>query len=199
VGRIYQSALEKYGTLVAREKLWRRIVRIYSYHLLLLGFAFSICAAIAAVLFVCRHTAFNVLIGPTLFDALVNQWRLGILRQIDAAAIGILLVKYGSPLAETWLGRRLATLGRASLEVFCTHLVFCFFFLGLASAIHLASRRRHHRTYSHRVVRCDSLYATTPLLPDVNWSHGAANVDGYRIRRIGPNRDLKVHLRDASH
>ena len=133
MGRIYQSAFEKYGTLVAREKLWRRIVRIYSYHLLLLGFAFSICAAIAAVLFVCRHTAFNVLIGPTLFDALVNQWRLGILRQIDAAAIGILLVKYGSPLAETWLGRRLATLGRASLEVFCAHLVFCFFFLGLAS------------------------------------------------------------------
>ena len=48
VGRIYQSPLEKYGTLVAREKLWRRIVRIYGYHLLLLGFAFSICAAVAA-------------------------------------------------------------------------------------------------------------------------------------------------------
>ncbi|HTC87408.1 MAG TPA: OpgC domain-containing protein [Bryobacteraceae bacterium] len=90
-------------------------------------------AAIAAVLFVCRHTAFDVLAGPTLFDVLVNKWRLGILRQIDAVAIGILLMKYGSPLAETWLGRRLATLGRASLEVFCTHLVFCFFFLGLAT------------------------------------------------------------------
>jgi len=89
-------------------------------------------AAIAAALSVCRHTAFDVLTGPVLFDALVNKWRLGILRQIDAVAIGILLVKYGSPLAETWLGRRLATLGRASLEVFCTHLVFCFF-LGLAT------------------------------------------------------------------
>jgi len=276
VGRIYQSGLEKYGTVIAREKLWHRIVRIYGYHLLLLGFAFSICAAvaayfdrvplqnlldfylqhpkvaliaapallynpplldilpmyivfmlltplllwiarrwgwtavlvlsgsiwllaqfnlrgwvyaaaahfgfpiplnetgafdlfgwqflwtaglylgspkaaslfskfriptwvvissaaIAAILFVCRHTPFDVLIGPTLFDALVNKWRLGILRQIDAVAIGILLMKYGSPLAETWLGRRLATLGRASLEVFCTHLVFCFFFLGLAT------------------------------------------------------------------
>jgi hypothetical protein len=90
-------------------------------------------AAIAAILFVCRHTPFDIFIGPTLFDVLVNKWRLGVLRQIDAVAIGILLVKYGSPLAETWLGRRLATLGRASLEVFCTHLVFCFFFLGLAT------------------------------------------------------------------
>ncbi len=90
-------------------------------------------APIAVVLFVCRHTAFDVLAGPTLFDALVNKWRLGIFRLIDAAAIGILLVKFGSPLAENWMGARLATLGRASLEVFSAHLVFCFLFLGLGA------------------------------------------------------------------
>jgi hypothetical protein len=90
-------------------------------------------AAIALVMFVCRHTAFDVLAGPTLFDALVNKWKLGVFRLIDAAAIGILLVKFGSPLAENWLGARLAMLGRASLEVFSAHLVFCFLFLGLGA------------------------------------------------------------------
>jgi len=47
VGRVQQGASERYGRSVAREKLWRRIVRIYGYHLVLLGFAFSICAAAA--------------------------------------------------------------------------------------------------------------------------------------------------------
>ena len=92
-----------------------------------------LCATLAVVLFACRHTGFDVLTGPTLFDALVDKWKLGIFRLIDAAAIGILLVKFGSPLAENWLGKRLATMGRASLEVFSAHLVFCFVFLGLGS------------------------------------------------------------------
>ena len=92
-----------------------------------------LCATLAVVLFVCRHTGFDVLTGPTLFDALVDKWRLGIFRLIDAAAIGILLVKFGSPWADTWLGKRLATLGRASLEVFSAHLVLCFLFLGLGT------------------------------------------------------------------
>jgi hypothetical protein len=90
-------------------------------------------AAIAVTLFVCRHTSFDVLTGPTLFDALVDKWRLGIFRLIDAAAIGVLLMRFGSPLAETWMGTRLATLGRASLEVFTAHLVFCFIFLGVGA------------------------------------------------------------------
>jgi hypothetical protein len=90
-----------------------------------------LCGSVAVVLFVCRHTGFDVLTGPTLFDALVDKWRLGIFRLIDASAIGILLVKFGSPLAKNWLGARLATLGRASLEVFSAHLVFCFVFLGM--------------------------------------------------------------------
>jgi hypothetical protein len=276
VGRIQQGALERYGAAVAHQQLWRRIVRIYGYHLALLAFAFSICAAAAAylhrvplqnlldfylqhpttaliaapallynpplldilpmyivfmlltpllmriaerwgwrwvivasgsiwllaqfhlrewvyaaaahfgfpiplhemgafdlfgwqflwtaglflgsdkaaslfskarvprwmvllsaaialVLFVCRHTNFELLTGATLFDALVNKWRLGIFRLIDAAAIGILLVKFGSPLADNWAGARLATLGRASLEVFTAHLLFCFIFLGMGA------------------------------------------------------------------
>jgi hypothetical protein len=90
-------------------------------------------AAVAMTLFVCRHTAFDVLAGPTLFDALVNKWRLGIFRMMDAAAIGVLLVRFGRPLADTWIGLRLASLGRASLEVFSAHVVFCLIFLGIGA------------------------------------------------------------------
>lgn len=90
-------------------------------------------AVVAAVMFVLRHTGFDIIAGPTLFDALVNKWRLGIFRLMDAAAIGILLVKFGSPWARTWLGVRLALLGRNSLEVFSTHVLLCLVFLGLAS------------------------------------------------------------------
>ena len=89
------------------------------------------CGAIAATLFVCRHTAFDALIGPGLFDVLVDKWKLGILRLIDGAMLGILLVRFGSPLADSALGGKLAIMGRASLEVFSAHLIFCFLFLGI--------------------------------------------------------------------
>jgi hypothetical protein len=90
-------------------------------------------AAVALALFFCRHSSFDVFTGPALFDALVNKWRLSILRLIDAAALGVLLLRFGSPLADTRLGRRVAALGRTSLEVFTAHVVFCLVFLGLAA------------------------------------------------------------------
>ena len=91
----------------------------------------ALCGAIAVILFMCRHTGFDALTGPALFDVLVDKWRLGILRLIDAAALGILLLRFGSPLADSRLGGRLAVLGRASLEVFSAHLIFCLVFLGV--------------------------------------------------------------------
>jgi hypothetical protein len=90
-------------------------------------------AVIAALFFLCRHSNVETLTGPVLFDVLVNKWRLGALRLVDAAAVGVLLVRFGSPAAATRLGQRLATLGRASLEVFSAHVVFCLVFLGLAA------------------------------------------------------------------
>jgi hypothetical protein len=89
------------------------------------------CSAIAAILFVFRHTAFDALTGPGMFDLLVDKWKLGILRLIDASALGVLLLRFGSPLADSPLGGKLAVLGRASLEAFSAHLVFCFLFLGI--------------------------------------------------------------------
>jgi hypothetical protein len=98
------------------------------------GWLLALCGAIAAVLFVCRHEAFDAVTGPALFDLLVDKWRLGILRLINAAALGILLLRFGSPLANSAWGSRLAVLGRASLEVFAAHVVCCFVFLGIGPA-----------------------------------------------------------------
>ena len=93
--------------------------------------ALTSCGLVAAILFVCRHSALDKLVGPVVFDVLVDKWRLGILRLIDAVALGILILRFGSPLADSRLGAKLAVLGRASLEVFSAHLIFCFVFLGL--------------------------------------------------------------------
>ena len=90
-------------------------------------------AAIVAVMFLLRHTDFAALAGPAVFDALVNKWRLGVFRLIDAAALGLLLIKFGAPLARSRLGLRLAVLGRSSLEVFSAHVLFCLICLGLAT------------------------------------------------------------------
>jgi hypothetical protein len=91
----------------------------------------TVSATLAAVLFVCRHAAFDKLTGPALFDLLVDKWKLGMLRLVNLAALGILLVRFGTSLANSRLGTRMAVLGRASLEVFSTHLICCFVFVGI--------------------------------------------------------------------
>jgi len=91
----------------------------------------GLCGVVAATLFICRHTAFADVTGPALFDVLVNKWRLSILRLVNAAALGVLLLRFGSPLADSRLGRNFGVLGRASLEVFSAHVLLCFLFLGL--------------------------------------------------------------------
>jgi hypothetical protein len=88
---------------------------------------------VAAALFICRHTPFDKLTGPVLFDLLIDKWKLGVLRLVNATAIGILLVRFGPSIAGSRFAERLAVLGRASLEVFATHLIFCFFFLGVGN------------------------------------------------------------------
>lgn len=90
-------------------------------------------AGIAALFFICRHMNIASVAGPAVFEILVNKWQLGVLRLVNVAAIGVLLLKFGSPLAATRLGTRLAVLGRASLEVFSAHVFFCLMFLGLSS------------------------------------------------------------------
>jgi hypothetical protein len=55
------------------------------------------------------------------------------LRLVNATAIGILLVRFGPSVGGSRLAEKMAVLGRASLEVFAAHLIFCFFFLGIGN------------------------------------------------------------------
>jgi hypothetical protein len=61
---------------------------------------------------------------------LFDKWHLGMARLIDFAAVAILLIRFRSivkPLAI----RPLVLLGQSSLQVFCTHFLFCFLGIGM--------------------------------------------------------------------
>jgi hypothetical protein len=61
---------------------------------------------------------------------LFDKWHLGMARLIDFAAVAMLLIRFRSivkPLAI----RPLVLLGQSSLQVFCTHFVFCFLGIGM--------------------------------------------------------------------
>jgi hypothetical protein len=106
------------GTTVSRERISRQRVP---------GPVLAVSAAIAAAFLFCRHAPLDL--GP-----LVDKWRLGVLRLIDFAAIGILLLKWGPVLARTRWAAVFAPLGRSSLEVFSVHVLCCLAALGLSVA-----------------------------------------------------------------
>jgi hypothetical protein len=63
------------------------------------------------------------------FEILFDKWHSGAMRLVNFAAIAALAIRFQRPLARLTIGP-LALLGRASIQVFCAHLLFCF--LGLA-------------------------------------------------------------------
>jgi hypothetical protein len=59
------------------------------------------------------------------YEIAFDKWHLGVVRLIDFTALGVLLIRarsYVQPLSI----KPLVLLGQSSLQVFCTHLVFCF-------------------------------------------------------------------------
>jgi hypothetical protein len=54
-----------------------------------------------------------------------DKWHLGIVRLINFTAVGVLLIRARSYLQPLSI-RPLVLLGQSSLQVFCTHLLFCF-------------------------------------------------------------------------
>jgi hypothetical protein len=59
------------------------------------------------------------------YEIFVDKWHLGPLRLIDFSAVGVLLIRARSYLEPLSI-RPLVLLGQSSLQVFCTHLFFCF-------------------------------------------------------------------------
>ncbi|MGH9529628.1 MAG: OpgC domain-containing protein [Terriglobales bacterium] len=59
------------------------------------------------------------------YELYFDKWHLGLARLIDFSAVGVLVIRAQSYLKPLSI-RPLVLLGQSSLQVFCTHLFFCF-------------------------------------------------------------------------
>ena len=85
----------------------------------------------AAAVFLLRHPLLHVHFGGALWSVLIDKWHLGALRLLDFSSLAILFAVSRSWSARWLTIAPLVSLGKASLEVFCAHLLFCFAALSL--------------------------------------------------------------------
>ncbi|MCU1296442.1 MAG: OpgC protein [Acidobacteriaceae bacterium] len=88
----------------------------------------SVIAAllVAGALFLLRHPLLHVQFDGALWSGLIDKWHLGAFRLLDFSSLAILFAVSRSWLARWLTISPLVSLGKASLEVFCAHLLFCF-------------------------------------------------------------------------
>ena len=93
----------------------------------------SVIAAllVAAAFFLLRHAILHVQFDGALWSGLIDKWHVGAFRLLDFSSIAILFAVNRSWLARWLTISPLVLLGKASLEVFCAHLLFCFAALSL--------------------------------------------------------------------
>lgn len=89
------------------------------------GWLLKLSIVVAAVFLVLRYSPVDHWINPSLYGWLIDKWHLGCARIIDFSAITIVLVRFGAPIGNHRLLTPLVTLGRASIEVFCVHVLCC--------------------------------------------------------------------------
>jgi hypothetical protein len=87
---------------------------------------------VAAAIFLLRHPILHVQLDEAPWSGFIDKWHLGALRLLDFASLAILFVVSRSWLARWLTIAPLVALGKASLEVFCAHLLFCFAAFSLA-------------------------------------------------------------------
>jgi hypothetical protein len=91
------------------------------------GFSWWIVAislVYAAACLAWRHAIGQTPFGPNPdLNLLFDKWRLGPLRLLDFFALLVIVARFGPAVATRWRFPVLETLGRASLPVFCAHLV----------------------------------------------------------------------------
>ncbi|HEX4231021.1 MAG TPA: OpgC domain-containing protein [Bryobacteraceae bacterium] len=80
---------------------------------------------LAIAFFVLRHSPADQWMNADLYGRLVDKWQLGPVRIVNFSALAIVLVRFGGVLARSRPLLPFASLGQASLEVFCVHVVFC--------------------------------------------------------------------------
>jgi hypothetical protein len=85
----------------------------------------------AAAFFLMRHALLHMHFVAALSSGLIDKWHLGALRLLDFSSLAILFAVSRSRLPRWLTISPLVSLGKASLEVFCAHLLFCFAALSL--------------------------------------------------------------------
>lgn len=86
---------------------------------------FRLSVAIAAIFLILRYSPVDRWIDPNLYGWLIDKWHLGPARLINFSALAIVLVRWGTRIAALPFMPPLASLGRASIEVFCVHVLCC--------------------------------------------------------------------------
>ena len=91
----------------------------------------AIALLMAAVFLFVRQSHYWVDLNAGPWVPFTDKWRLGVLRLCDFAALGVLFSASQKTIA-TWSAiSPFITLGKASLQVFCAHLLLCFAALAL--------------------------------------------------------------------
>ena len=85
-----------------------------------------LCAVLCIFFIAVRHQWLGPHITPQAFGYSLDKWRIGPLRLINLIACAGVIYWLRSPLKRLISREPFLTLGRASIEVFCAHLVFVF-------------------------------------------------------------------------
>lgn len=80
---------------------------------------------VAITFLVLRYSPADRWMNPNVYGWLIDKWHLGPVRVINFSALTILLVRFGARIASLPFMKPLASLGQASLEVFCVHVLCC--------------------------------------------------------------------------
>jgi hypothetical protein len=103
------------------------------------------------------------------YELYFDKWHLGVVRLVDFTAIAVLLIRAHSYLKPLSI-RPLVLLGQSSLQVFCTHLLFCFAgltLLGNASMLSSGKQFGLLATTVSAMLLTAKLFAKAELKPDV--------------------------------
>jgi hypothetical protein len=103
------------------------------------------------------------------YELYFDKWHLGVVRLIDFSAIAVLLIRAHSYLKPLSI-RPLVLLGQSSLQVFCTHLLFCFAGLTLLGNASMLSGWKQFgllATTLSAMLLTARLFAKTELKPDL--------------------------------
>ena len=103
------------------------------------------------------------------YELYFDKWHLGVVRLVDFTAIAVLLIRAHSYLKPLSI-RPLVLLGQSSLQVFCTHLLFCFAGLTLLGNASMLSSWKQFgllATTVSAMLLTAKLFAKAELKPDI--------------------------------